>query len=122
MIDVYFYSLTGNIRRFLEKTDVTATSIEGAEPKSPYVLVTNTLGFGEVPKPVLEFLRKHGDLLIGVAASGNRNWGTNYGKAAYTISESYDVPIVLVFEMVGTPNDVKIFNERMRSLGEIYRT
>lgn len=122
MLDIYYYSLTGNIRRFLAKTGLEHESIEGAVPDAPFVLVTNTLGFGEVPEPVAEFLDKYGVLLAGVAASGNRNWGDNYGKSARIISEKYQVPIVHTFEMAGTPKDIEIFNERMRSLGEIYRT
>ena len=37
----------------------------------------------------------------GVAASGNRNWGLNFAKAGRTISEEYNVPLLMKFELHG---------------------
>ena len=45
------------------------------EVNEPYILVTGTIGFGEVPQEVQQFLQVNHQHLQAVAASGNRNWG-----------------------------------------------
>ncbi len=40
----------------------------------PFIIVTGTIGFGEVPEPVQSFLEVNHQYIRGVAASGNRNW------------------------------------------------
>lgn len=120
MIIVY-YSLIGNVRRFVDKTGLPRMPIGDYEIKEPFVLVTSTLGFGEVPAPVEAFLKRNGSQLAGVAASGNRNFGSHFGKAADVIAEKYGVPVLLKFEMSGTGEDVRIFTERMREIAETHR-
>ena len=52
-----------------------------------------------------------------MAASGNRNWGLNFAKAGRTISEEYNVPLLMKFELHGKQrryefkNKVGNFNE-----------
>jgi protein involved in ribonucleotide reduction len=117
MIKVYYDSLTGNVRRFTERLPFEAESIaEVEEVSSQFILVTYTTGFGNVPPTSAEFLRKHGDYLIGVASSGNRNWGHNFGKAAEHIAQHYNVPILLKFELSGTNDDIKTLAERVAIL------
>jgi len=121
-MNVYYYSFTGNIRRFLANAGIEAQPISASLTVSePFVLVTNTLGFGEAPAPVAAFLRNNHEYLVGVAGSGNRNWGGNYAKAADLISEQYNVPIVCKFELAGTEEDAKYFTERVRCIDEAYR-
>ena len=118
-IDIFYYSLTGNVERFLNKCEVQAYSIDAQiKPYRPFVLVTNTLGFGEVPAPVRSFLEKHSRLLTGVASSGNRNWGDNFGKAGRIISRQYNVPLLLVFELSGTKRDVERFKQIINEIDE----
>ncbi|MCR8843116.1 class Ib ribonucleoside-diphosphate reductase assembly flavoprotein NrdI [Paenibacillus sp. SC116] len=113
-----YYSLVGNVRRFIAKTGLPAEMIGDYDVDEPFVLVTNTIGFGEVPEPVTRFLERNGRHLVGVASSGNRNWANNYAKAADLISEKYGVPVLLKFELSGTADDIRIFTERMREIGE----
>ncbi|MBG9736455.1 class Ib ribonucleoside-diphosphate reductase assembly flavoprotein NrdI [Paenibacillus alvei] len=119
---VVYYSLVGNVRRFLAKTGLPAQPIGDYDMYEPFVIVTNTLGFGVVPEPVGNFLERNGRNLVGVASSGNRNWGKNFGKAADIIGKMFDVPVLLKFELSGTDDDVRIFTERMREIDETYRT
>lgn len=119
---IVYYSLVGNVRRFLAKTELPAQPIGDYDVDEPFVIVTNTLGFGEVPEPVARFLVRNVLNLVGVASSGNRNWGENFGKAADTIGKVFDVPVLLKFELSGTDEDVRIFTERVREIDEIYRT
>lgn len=119
---IYYYSIAGNIRRFLANCQLDAELLTASTiAAEPFVLVTNTLGFGEVPAPVAAFLRNNHRHLIAVASSGNRNWGANFARAADLISEQYNVPIILKFELSGTAEDAKYFTERVRCIDETYR-
>lgn len=119
---IYYYSIAGNIRRFLANCQLDAELLTASTiAAEPFVLVTNTLGFGEVPAPVAAFLRNNHRHLIAVASSGNRNWGANFARAADLISEQYNVPIILKFELSGTEEDTKYFTERVRCIDETYR-
>ena len=117
---IYYASMTGNVRRFVGKLGVVATDIKAERnPTEPFVLVTYTFGFGEIPAEVDAWLTHSHTLLRGVAVSGNRNWGDNYGAAGELISKRYNVPLLHKFELAGTDEDVRIFNERMAVLCDI---
>nr|MDF9458033.1 class Ib ribonucleoside-diphosphate reductase assembly flavoprotein NrdI [Bacillus pumilus] len=91
---VYFYSLTGNVRRFIAKIDLGGQAREiktGEVVEESFVLVTPTYDFGQPPATVSEWLKDNGDLMVGVGASGNRNWGDGFGAVADVIAELYDV-------------------------------
>jgi len=119
---IYYYSIAGNIRRFLANCQLDVELLTASTiATEPFVLVTNTLGFGEVPAPVAAFLRNNHRNLVTVAGSGNRNWGANFARAADLISEKYNVPIILKFELSGTAEDAKYFTERVRCIDETYR-
>lgn len=109
---VVYYSRTGNVRRFLKKVDLETVEIkDGLEIDKDFVLVTPTTGFGDVPMQVLKFLQRNHYKMRAVAASGNRNWGTGFAKSADKVSNMYNVPILLKFELSGTSEDVNNFIE-----------
>ncbi|MET4638864.1 class Ib ribonucleoside-diphosphate reductase assembly flavoprotein NrdI [Mycetocola sp. 2940] len=124
---VYFSSVSGNTRRFVEKLDVPAARIplHAKEPAlsadEPYVLVTPTYGGGDghgaVPKQVIRFLNdeKNRKLLRGVIAAGNTNFGSAYGLAGDIISAKCHVPNLYRFEVFGTPDDVRVVHEGLES-------
>ncbi|WP_207119834.1 class Ib ribonucleoside-diphosphate reductase assembly flavoprotein NrdI [Bacillus velezensis] len=114
---IAYYSLTGNVRRFVAKTGLAAVEIKpDLMLAEPFVCVTGTYGFGQVAGTVSDFLADNSDYLAGVAASGNRNWGDNYAKAADVIAEQYGVPVVGRFELAGMDADVRQFIERVNAL------
>lgn len=123
---VVFFSFSGNVKRFINKAKITNT-MEITQTNcseridEPFILVTGTIGFGEVPQPVQSFLDMNGDLLKAVAASGNRNWGQNFAKAGRSIAESYQVPLLIKFEVQGTSNDVEQFKDKVGQFYEDYR-
>ncbi|MBJ6364188.1 class Ib ribonucleoside-diphosphate reductase assembly flavoprotein NrdI [Paenibacillus sp. GCM10012307] len=115
---VAYYSITGNVRRFVRKLGLPpGRTVDIAEDgvsetlAEPFILVTPTTGFGQVPGPVAKFAKINHKWFRGVAASGNRNWGASYGKAGDVLTERYDVPLLLRFELSGTDEDVRNFNE-----------
>ncbi|WP_159883662.1 class Ib ribonucleoside-diphosphate reductase assembly flavoprotein NrdI [Paenibacillus puerhi] len=114
---VLYDSKTGNVRRFIRKLNVRALQIEDDMLASePFVLVTYTTGFGQVPERVASFLRANGAYMQGVAASGNRNWGSGFALSADKIAAEYQVPILAKFELAGTQRDVQQF---MRGVDEV---
>ena len=122
---VVYFSFSGNVRRFIKKTELTnvmeITQKNCSERiEEPFVLVTGTIGFGEVPQPVQTFLDVNDDLLKAVAASGNRNWGQNFAKAGRSISERYQVPLLLKFEVQGTADDINEFKDKVGNFNEDY--
>ncbi|PJH94908.1 class Ib ribonucleoside-diphosphate reductase assembly flavoprotein NrdI [Bacillus sp. SN1] len=114
---IAYYSRTGNVRRFVVKTGLRAIELApDLTLAEPFVCVTGTYGFGQVARPVADFLAANSAYLAGVAASGNRNWGGNYAKAADLISSQYGVPVIGRFELAGTDADVRQFIERVNAL------
>lgn len=114
---IVYDSKTGNVKRFVNKLDMPAVSIEERQVvNEPYVLVTYTTGFGQVPEKVKSFLSRNNKMLKGVSASGNRNWGPGFAKSADTISEMYGVPVISKFELSGTAHDMQEFVERVRTI------
>ena len=119
---IVFFSRTGNIGRFVKKLNYTnVTEItEGIIVKTPFVLITSTINFGQVPIEYKKFLKDNHKYMIGVSGSGNKNWGSNFAKAADTISQKYNVPIVTKFELSGNTHDVKTFIKEVERLEDEY--
>lgn len=108
MMKIVYASKTGNVRRFVDKLGVPASDVVITDwMTEPYILITYTIGFGEVPSEVAEFLEENHEYLRGVIVSGDRVWGDNFGKAGDIISREYDVPLVHKFEKAGMESDVQ---------------
>jgi len=61
-----------------------------------------------VPKPVIRFLNvaSNRELIRGVIAAGNTNFGTGYCIAGDIVSQKCAVPLLYRFELLGTEEDV----------------
>ncbi|WP_318758069.1 class Ib ribonucleoside-diphosphate reductase assembly flavoprotein NrdI [Corynebacterium sp. SFY-K9] len=125
---VYFSSATNNTQRFVDKLGMRADRIplRRTEPDlvvhEPYVLICPTYGGGAsisrqetrpVPTQVIHFLNneQNRSLIRGVIASGNTNFGPDYGVAGDIISEKCHVPFLYRFELMGTQEDVAIVKQ-----------
>jgi protein involved in ribonucleotide reduction len=120
---VYFSSISGNTKRFIEKLGRPATRIplhareDALKVEEPYVLVVPTYGGGDgkgaVPKQVIRFLNdeQNRDLIRGVISAGNTNFGTAFGLAGDIIAAKCHVPHLYRFEVFGTPDDVRAVND-----------
>lgn len=107
---IVYDSKTGNVKRFVGKLNMPAIPIESEmNIEEPFVLVTYTTGFGQAPEKTLSFLKRNHRRLMGVSASGNRNWGEGFARSADRIAELYNVPIINKFELAGTTGDVERF-------------
>lgn len=120
---VYFSSVSENTKRFVDKLELPAQRIplRAITPmilaSEPFVLIVPTYGggtpSGAVPKQVIKFLNiEHNRSLIrGVISSGNTNFGPAYGLAGDIISSKCRVPMLYRFELMGTPDDVRVVHE-----------
>lgn len=119
---IVYYSLTGNVKRFINRTEYPhAIPLEAAMEQGinePFIIVTSTIGFGQVPDAVSLFLEKYHHFMHGVISSGNRNWGANYAKAGDTISALYNVPLLMKFELHGNKRDVELFKMKVEECYE----
>lgn len=114
---VVYDSRTGNVARFVAKLGVNGLRLEEhTVVDKPFVLVTYTTGFGEVPEKVRRFLVRNHACLKGVAASGNRNWGRMFAASADAIAAAYQVPVLVKFELSGTSRDVEQFWNGVRQI------
>ena len=124
---IYFSSVSNNTHRFVEKLGREATRIpllpsdDPVLATEPYVLLVPTYGGGDgrgaVPKQVIKFLNvpRNRELLRGVIASGNTNFGRAYGLAADIIAAKCHVPALYRFELFGTNDDVEAVNAGLDS-------
>ncbi len=117
---IAYASKTGNVARFVTRLGYPALRIESGQERieHPCVLVTYTTGFGQVPPEVRAFAQAHRRFIRGVAASGNRNWGPNFARAADTLSELLGVPVLLKFELSGWPEDLERFQQILSTMEE----
>lgn len=106
---IVYDSLTGQGKKFALKLGHEAIKISEYKTSDDCIvfLVTRSFNYGEVPKTTLAFLEAYHDRVIGIAVSGNRNWGTNFGKAGDVIEKSFAIPLVVKFEMSGMDSDIK---------------
>jgi len=107
LVTVIFDSLTGQTKRFATSLGFDAIHIKlyEGEPNDNLFLVTRSINFGQIPATTKAFLDQYKDKVVGVAVSGNKNWGENYGKAGDSIAAYYNIPLILKFEGSGFKPD-----------------
>lgn len=122
---VIYYTLTGNIRRFIlgcQLNDTEELKDEAVKQiiEEPFILITPTVGFGDIPEAVKIFLTYNYANLVAVASSGNKNWGANFAVAGEHISRQYNVPLLMKFELHGTDIDRINFKKKVGEIDVIY--
>ncbi|MGD8188951.1 class Ib ribonucleoside-diphosphate reductase assembly flavoprotein NrdI [Brevibacillus ginsengisoli] len=114
---IAYDSKTGNVKRFMSKLNMRSVPINSELiVDEPFILVTYTTGFGQVPDSSQRFLKRNARMLRGVSASGNRNWGDNFAKSAETIANQYHIPVISKFELSGTNQDVEYFVKEVQAI------
>lgn len=111
-LTIVYYSKTKQTEKFvsklLEAIDIQSIKIQDELiVDTPFILLTPTYFFGEVPKEVTEFLHHNHINLVAVMSSGNRNWGGNFAKSGETISKEYNVELIGKYELAGNNQDIE---------------
>lgn len=111
-----FFSLTGQTRRFVSKTELSSIEILPDNPfyeiTEPFILVVPTYD-EDVTEVVDDFLdyKQNKRFLIGIAGSGNLNFGPLFVYTAKNLAKKYSVPLLYSFEFSGTIEDIKKFKK-----------
>lgn len=120
---IAYASLTGKVKNFAERLRLQLPDCEfiqinrATEINDPFVLITYTWGKGDIPKNVQSFLDRSQGKILGVAGSGERNWGEHrFCKASIDISKRYDTPLIHTFEKMGYDSDVDIVASKIRDI------
>ena len=118
---IYYDSKTGNVERFINKLRPLKSWVfikvnDDVIAENKGHLVTFTTNFGEIPLNTQNFIEKNKDKLLSVSSSGNMNWGKLYALAADKISEKYNIPILLKFELSGLNSDIEQFINRVEEI------
>ncbi len=112
-------SLTGQGQRFAKKVGHPYVDIQDyVESNEDVLLLTRSFNFGEVTNEAKAFLKDHHKKVVGVAVSGNKNWGTNFGAAGIKISRKLGVDLVLKYEGSGFEDDVKVVQAWLEGKGK----
>lgn len=109
---IVYSSKTGNIERFLKKTGITSVlkTIDGSEIiNEDFILLTYTIGIGEIPTEVSTFMKNNSAKCKGLIGSGNKNWGSAFCNSVTLLHEQYNIPILMTFEMSGNKHDLEKF-------------
>ncbi len=111
---IVYDTLTGMTKRFCKRLGYPMIDINEYDQQpveGEIILVTRSIHFGLVTEMTEAFLYKHYHQVVGVAVSGNRNWGELYGAAGDKISRAFNIPLICKFEGSGFPNDVRLVKE-----------
>ena len=112
MVAIAFYSITGQTKRFIDKTGLEAHQISDASPKydmgEHYILVVPAYQ-DFMMDSVVDFLtyKDNKKSLIGIIGCGNRNFNDLFAQTAKKIAVTLEVPILYLLEFSGTNEDVK---------------
>jgi|SRR5690606_4669941 protein involved in ribonucleotide reduction len=104
---IAYASRTGNVRYIFTQLKLPGIEIsEDTIIEEPFLLLTYTDGFGDVPPIVQRFMDKNGKYCRGVAVSGNRNFGYyNFCRAGDTLAAQWNIPLVRKIELRGFLSD-----------------
>lgn len=120
-MQLVYYSMTNNTKRFVDKLDdsLDVSTIYDYDGHGDYVLMTPTYNIGQIPDDVQKFLDEHSDNIIGVIATGNKNWGQTYALAGKKIAVRYEVTLLHMMELSGNSKDVERVNYIIKELERV---
>ena len=114
----YWSSNSGGTRRVAESLKTTTQPIHEVETVDrPFIALFPTYDQprgGFIPVPVERFLDAHQHNLVGVIASGNRNFSHNYCAGGIEASKKYGVPVLYRIEIMGTTEDYDVIDNGIK--------
>lgn len=112
MVAIAFYSITGQTKKFVTKTGLSAHQITDDLPeyqmKEKYILITPSYQ-DFMMDSIVDFLnyKDNKKNLIGLIGCGNRNFNDLFAQTAKKLSVTLKVPILYLLEFSGTAKDVE---------------
>lgn len=114
---VVYLSLTGNIRRFVNKLERDKTlelnqSDTLVKVDEDFVLIVPSYS-DTLTERVYDFLdyKNNKKFLVSVIGSGEKNFNKQYVFSAKDIAKKYNVPLSFDFEKSGTETDIENFKK-----------
>lgn len=102
----YHSSATRNTERFVQKLNLPCSALP-EPPTGKFIIFTPTVGDGDCPEAVLDYLSEHHLLCVGAIIGGNRNFGASFGGAGRVIHDKFGIRTLYKFELAGTEVDVE---------------
>lgn len=118
---IVYLSLSGNVRNFVERTELEAMEINYSDPlfevQEPFVLIAPSYD-EDITEIISQFIdyKNNQEYLIGFVGSGNLNFDQNYCFNARDLAEKYHKPLLFTFEFSGTDEDVIYFKKEVNQL------
>lgn len=110
MIKIVYFSRSGNIKSIVDQLENPSLRIENGKEivNEPYVLMTSSIGYGEIPPVVQEFLKNNSKLIKAVAGSGSMaRHADTFNFASKKISKEYNVDLLVAVDGKGTSEDLQ---------------
>ena len=120
-MNLVYFSLTGQTRRFIKKLDFPSFEIDPTNPftelNEPYIIVVPTYD-EDVTEVVNDFIeyKSNRQNILGVAGGGNRNFADLFIFTAKDLARDYNIPLLFEFEFSGTDEDVKNFKKVVKEI------
>lgn len=104
-----YASRTGNVESIVSQLGLDALFIQSGDETmdEPFILLTYTDGYGDVPMEVEAFLLANGQNLKGVIVSGDTSYGEAYCQAGDKIADEYGVECLYKVENAGEASDIE---------------
>lgn len=119
---VVFYSVSGNVRKFVKKTGLKNTlEIDSNNPfqevNEPFILIAPTYIKHSIEQ-IWDFMehKENASLCIGIAGSGNLNFNNLYCYTAQDLSDDFGAPVIFDFEFSGFKKDIRKFLDVVENL------
>lgn len=125
MIIVYL-SLTGNVRKFVEKTEMKGIELEYSNPfvevNNDFLIIVPSYD-DDITTFFSKFIEYKNNLanLRAVVGSGNRNFDKDFCFNAEELATKYNKPLILKFEFSGTEKEMDNFRKEVLTI-EVTRT
>lgn len=121
---IVYFSLTGNVRRFVSKLGMPAIELSTTNPflevTEPFVLIAPSYD-KEVTDILWDFMETgmNQTFCKGVVGSGNLNFDSLYVFTAKDLARDFGVPLLGAFEYFGTDRDITYIKGQLHAISDI---
>ncbi|WP_145441285.1 class Ib ribonucleoside-diphosphate reductase assembly flavoprotein NrdI, partial [Staphylococcus saprophyticus] len=94
-----YFSFSANVHRFIKKPEITNTmqitqNNSTHNIQQPFIFLTPTIPFPQLPQPLHSFLHINHHLLTPLPPTPNPNSPQNFPKPPPSISQKYQLPLL----------------------------